>query len=148
DAAARFACEGAFFNQGEVCCAGTRLFVEESVKEPFMERLLACAKDWQPGDPWKPETRLGAIVSLEQFEKINDSIRKAESGGIRMVCDGRQPRSQGFFMGPTIFQDVDNRTPLAQEEIFGPVLAHIGFRSFDEVIRQANQTFYGLAASV
>lgn len=146
--AARFACDGIFFNQGEVCCAGSRLFVEEKIKEPFTECLLERAKAWRPGDPLNPETEMGAIVSEEQFEKILRYIEIGEKEGAGLLLDGRRPKGKGYFMGPTVFDRVENRMRLAQEEIFGPVLAEISFRDFDEVLREANRTFYGLAAAV
>ena len=146
--AARFACDGIFFNQGEVCCAGSRLFVEEKVKEPFTEKLLEAAKDWKVGDPFDSETEMGAIVSKEQFEKILRYIDIGEKEGAELVLDGRREKQKGYFVGPTIFDKVSNKMRLAQEEIFGPVLAEISFVDFDEVIRQANQSFYGLSAGI
>jgi len=146
--AADFACDGIFFNQGEVCCAGSRLFVEEKVKKPFTERLLEKAKEWQPGDPLDPKTEMGAIVSEEQFEKILRYIEIGETEGARPLLDGRRKKTRGYFVGPTIFDQVSNQMRLAQEEIFGPILAQISFRDFDEVLKQANRTFYGLAAAV
>lgn len=146
--AAGFACGGIFFNQGEVCCAGSRLFVEEKIRRPFLEQILEKAKDWQPGDPLDPETKMGAIVSKEQFEKILRCIEIGEKEGTKLLLDGRKEKGKGYFVGPTIFSGVSNRAQLAQEEIFGPVLAEIPFYGFDEVLAAANQTFYGLAAAV
>ena len=146
--AADFACDGIFFNQGEVCCAGSRLFVEEKIKKPFTEELLARAKNWKPGDPMNPKTEMGAIVSKEQFDKVHSYIEIGEKEGAELLLDGRMKKSKGFFVGPTVFDRVSNKMRLAQEEIFGPVLAEISFQSLDEVLEQANQTFYGLAAGV
>ncbi len=147
--AAEFACDGIFFNQGEVCCAGSRLFVDRKIEKPFRKELLAHAEKWQPGDPADPGTEMGAIVSQEQRDKILNYIQIGEKEGARLALDGRAKRAgKGYFVGPTIFEDVDNSMRLAQEEIFGPVLAQIGFDDFDKVIREANRSFYGLAAAV
>lgn len=146
--AADFACEGIFFNQGEVCCAGSRLFVEEKVKKPFTEALLERAKKWQPGDPLDPKTEMGAMVSKEQFEKVLEYIDIGKKEGAGLLVDGRRKNDRGYFIGPTIFDRVTHQMRLAQEEIFGPVLAEISFKNFDEVIAEANRTFYGLAAAV
>jgi len=146
--AADFACDGIFFNQGEVCCAGSRLFVEEKIRRPFMERLLEAAKSWEPGDPLDPGTEMGAIVSGEQYEKILRYIEVGKEEGAALVRDGRRAKKKGYFVGPTVFTDVSNRMRLAQEEIFGPVLAQISFRNLEEALREANQSFYGLAAAV
>lgn len=146
--AADFACDGIFFNQGEVCCAGSRLFVEEKIKKPFMERLLEKAKSWEPGDPMDSATEMGAIVSGEQYEKILRYIEIGKEEGAELVRDGRRAKKRGYFVGPTVFTGVSNRMRLAQEEVFGPVLAQISFRSLDEALREANQSFYGLAAAV
>ncbi len=148
DQAADFACDGIFFNQGEVCCAGSRLFVEEKIKKPFTEKLLARAKNWQPGDPLDPKTEMGALVSEEQYEKVLRYVELGQKEGAELLLDGRRPKKKGYFMGPTVFDRVTNRMRLAQEEIFGPVLAEISFRDFDEVLNEANRTFYGLAAAV
>ncbi len=146
--AADFACDGIFFNQGEVCCAGSRLFVEEKIKKPFTERLLERAKNWQPGNPLDSETQMGAIVSKEQFEKVHRYVEIGEKEGAELLLDGRREKEKGYFIGPTVFDGVSNQMRIAQEEIFGPVLAQISFRNLDEVLQNANQTFYGLAAGV
>jgi acyl-CoA reductase-like NAD-dependent aldehyde dehydrogenase len=148
DQASTFACDGIFFNQGEVCCAGSRLFVEETIKDAFTERMLEKAKTWKPGDPFDPATEMGAVVSAEQYEKILRYVEIGKKEGARLLLDGRGEKKKGYFIGPTVFDRVSNKMRLAQEEIFGPVLAEISFRDFDEVLNQANQTFYGLAAAV
>lgn len=146
--AADFACDGIFFNQGEVCCAGSRLFVEEKIKKSFTERLLERAKNWKPGDPMNSKTQMGALVSKEQFEKVLSYIEIGEKEGAKLLLDGRNQRGKGYFVGPTIFDEVTHKMRVAQEEIFGPVLAKISFRDLDEVLTQANQSFYGLSAGV
>lgn len=143
-----FACDGIFFNQGEVCCAGSRLFVDEKIKKPFTERLIEKARQWKVGDPMDPASDMGAIVSEEQFQKILNYVEIGKKEGAELLLDGRLARKKGFFIGPTVFDRVSNRMRLAQEEIFGPVLAEISFRDFDEVLAEANRTFYGLAAAV
>jgi aldehyde dehydrogenase (NAD+) len=146
--AAEFACDGIFFNQGEVCCAGSRLFVEEKIRESFTKKLLEKTKEWQPGDPLNPKTQMGPLVSEEQFEKVHRYIRMGTEEGAKLLLDGRRKKEKGFFVGPTLFEGVKNFMRLAQEEIFGPVLAQIVFKDFDEVMKEANHTFYGLAAAV
>jgi len=148
DQAADFACDGIFFNQGEVCCAGSRLFVDEKIKGPFTERILEKAKSWQPGDPLDSRTEMGPLVSAEQFEKVLRYIEIGVKEGARPLLDGRKKKTKGFFVGPTIFDGVSNEMRLAQEEIFGPVLAQISFRDFDQVLKEANRSFYGLAAGI
>lgn len=146
--AADFACDGIFFNQGEVCCAGSRLFIDKAVKESFTEALLEKAKKWQPGDPLDPNTEMGALISEEQFKKVHRYIELGQKEGARTLLDGRREKSKGYFVGPTVFDQVTNEMRIAQEEIFGPVLSQISFQDFDEVIKQANHSFYGLAAAV
>ncbi len=148
DEAAEFACDGIFFNQGEVCCAGSRLFVEEKIRKPFTERLLQAAKKWTVGDPLKSETKMGPLVSEEQFKKVLRYVEIGKNEGAELLLDGRREKKKGYYVGPTVFAGVRNEMRLAQEEIFGPVVAEISFREFDEVLEQANQTFYGLAAAV
>ena len=148
ESAADFACDGIFFNQGEVCCAGSRLFIEEKIRKPFTEALLEKAKKWQPGDPLKEGTEMGPLVSEEQFQKVLRYVELGEKEGARLVLDGRREKTRGYFVGPTVFEGVSNKMRLAQEEIFGPVLAQISFRDLDEVLQSANQNFYGLAAAV
>ena len=146
--AAEFACDGIFYNQGEVCCSGSRLFVEKSIQEEFLARILDHSKSWQPGDPLKEKTKMGAIVSKEQLDKILSYITLGEKEGAKLILDGRLKSKTGYFIGPTIFKDVKQPMRLAQEEIFGPVLSQIAFSDFNEALTQANNTFYGLAAAV
>jgi len=152
EAAAEFACDGIFFNQGEVCCSGSRLFVEEKIQQNFHEALFKHAQKWQPGNPLDPETEMGAVISQEQKEKILRYIQIGQAEGAELILDGRKhplaKNSKGFFVGPTIFEGVENRMRLAQEEIFGPVLAKISFKTAEEAIQYANQNTFGLAAAV
>jgi acyl-CoA reductase-like NAD-dependent aldehyde dehydrogenase len=150
DAAVRGAINGIFYGKGEVCNAGSRLFVESSLQAEFMEKLVARARKMQPADPLDPKTRLGAIVSHEQLQTVLGYIetgkKEAEliSGGNRIALDG----SKGWFLEPTIFGGVKNDMKIAQEEIFGPVLSVLAFDDIEQVIDQANANQYGLAAAV
>ena len=152
EAAAEFACDGIFFNQGEVCCSGSRLLVQESIHKDFHAALIDHAKKWQPGDPLNPKTEMGALISGEQKEKILRYIDLGCSEGATLVLDGRKhPLAQsgsGLFIGPTLFENVKNTMRIAQEEIFGPVLAKLSFKTPEEAVHQANQNIYGLAAAV
>ena len=150
DAAARAAAEGIFFNQGEVCSAGSRLLVDERVRDGFLEKVAAHARTMAPGDPLDPATRLGALVSREHMQRVLGFIKDGSTGGARNILGGRQVRQEtgGFYIEPTIFADVDPASRLAQEEVFGPVLASFTFRSVDEAIAMANNTRYGLGAGV
>ncbi len=149
DLAVRGAMTGIFFNQGEVCCAGSRIFVEESAHDEFVERFAAAANNHRLGDPFDPNTRQGAQVSKEQLDKVLRyiDIGKREDKAT-CVAGGSQHGDTGWFVKPTIFADVTNDMRIAQEEIFGPVASVIKFREINEVIREANTTMYGLAAAV
>jgi len=149
--AARGAFVGIFYNKGEVCAAGSRLFVEESVHDELMERLIARTKNATPGDPLNPRTRLGPLASKAQLEKVTHYVEVGKQEGARLVVGGDRPPigdGKGYFFNPTIFDDVNNNMKIAQEEIFGPVLATIRVKDIDDAIRQANETIYGLAAAV
>jgi aldehyde dehydrogenase (NAD+) len=151
DSAVKGAVNGIFYGKGEVCNAGSRLFVESKVRDEFMEKLVARAKKLQPGDPLDPKTRMGAIVSEEQMQTVLRYIEAGRkegahltSGGQRVSVDG----GKGFFIEPTIFDAVNNDMKIAREEIFGPVLATLNFDDADEVADLANRNPYGLAAAV
>ncbi|MBM7060250.1 aldehyde dehydrogenase [Pseudomonas sp. UL073] len=150
DLAAEKAAFGIFFNQGEVCSANSRLLVERSIHDEFVERLQAKARDWQPGDPLNPASRAGAIVDERQTARVLEFIRGAEAAGVQCVCGGRQLNFNGSsnFIEPTIFSGVQADMRLAREEVFGPVLAVSAFDSEDEAVRLANDSVYGLAASL
>ncbi|MER2507146.1 MAG: aldehyde dehydrogenase [Amaricoccus sp.] len=149
DAAADMAAFGIFFNQGEVCSANSRLYVERSVKDALVEKLIARAQATQPGDPLDPASRMGAIVDEKQTEGI---MRFVEAGTItaNLVAGGKRIRidGKGCFVQPTIFDDVGQDDPLARDEIFGPVLSVIAFDTEAEAVAMANDSIYGLAASV
>jgi 4-guanidinobutyraldehyde dehydrogenase / NAD-dependent aldehyde dehydrogenase len=150
DAAAEAAAWGVFYNQGEVCNAGSRLLVHESLKDEFLERVVRVAETIRPGDPLDPETRMGAIVDRTQLERVLRYIDAGRDEGAGLQLGGRQvlEESGGYFVEPTIFDTVSNDMRIAREEIFGPVLATIPFGDEEEAIRIANDTVYGLAAAV
>lgn len=149
DAAADMAAFGIFFNQGEVCSANSRLYVERSIKDAMVEKLIARAQATQPGDPLNPDTKMGAIVDEKQTQGIMKFVEAGKetanlvAGGSRVLVDGK-----GCFMQPTIFSDVSHDDPLARDEIFGPVLSIIPFDKEEEAVAMANDSIYGLAASV
>ena len=148
DQAVRGASNGIFYNKGEVCTAGSRLFLEESVHDAFLDRLASHVGKLQQGDPLDPKTRLGPQVSEAQMRSILGYVDKGKAEGARLVIGGERPAGKGFFVRPTIFTDVKNDMTLAREEIFGPVLAVLRFKDLDEVLAQANDSVYGLAAAV
>ena len=149
-AAAEAAAWGVFYNQGEVCNAGSRLLVHESLKDDFLERVVRVAQTIQPGDPLDPDTRMGAIVDRTQLERVLGYIETGREQGADLHLGGRQvlEESGGYFVEPTIFDAVSNEMRIAREEIFGPVLATIPFGDEEEAIQIANDTVYGLAAAV
>jgi aldehyde dehydrogenase (NAD+) len=151
DNAVRGAINGIFYGKGEVCNAGSRLFVENKIKDEFVEKLVGRAKKMQPADPLDPKTRLGAVVSQEQMQTVLGYIEAGKKEGAKLVTGGNRVSvdgGKGFFIEPTIFGDVRNDMKIAQEEIFGPVLATLTFDEIDEAVTLANQTAYGLAAAV
>ncbi len=150
DAALRGATAGIFYGKGEVCAAGSRLFVESAIYEDFVQRLAERAKKMAPADPLDPKTRLGALVSEEQMNKVLGYVGIARADGARVVAGGeRQPvNGKGWFVQATVLDGVENTMRVAREEIFGPVLAVIRFDGVDEAVRQANANDFGLAAGV
>ena len=151
DGAVKGAINGIFYGKGEVCNAGSRLFVESKVKDEFLEKLVGRAKKMQPGNPLDPKTRMGAIVSQEQMQTVLGYIEAGKKEGARLIAGGNRVSvdgGKGFFIEPTIFGDVKNEMKIAQEEIFGPVLATLTFEEIDQVVELANQNAYGLAAAV
>ncbi len=137
-----------FFNQGQCCCAGSRTFVEEKIYDEFVERSAARAKKRSVGDPFAPSTEQGPQVDDVQFGKVMSYIEAGKRDGARLVAGGARSGDVGYFVEPTVFADVQDGMTIAQEEIFGPVMSIIKFKSVDEVVDRANQTIYGLAAAV
>ncbi|MBI2955763.1 MAG: aldehyde dehydrogenase family protein [Acidobacteria bacterium] len=151
DAAVKGAYNAIFYGKGEVCAAGSRLFVDKKIHDTFLAKLVERTRKLQPADPLDPKTRLGALVSEEQMKKVLDYVEVGKKEGARLVAGGARAavgNGKGCFVLPTIFDAVRNDMRLAQEEIFGPVLAAIEFADLDEVIREANRNPYGLAAAV
>ena len=139
---------GLFLNQGQCCCAGSRLFVEEKVHDEFVDRVLQRTRRQRLGDPFDPATTQGPQVSQEQFDKVMGYIHSGRETGAKLLTGGRRFGDRGFFIEPTVFADVHDEMPIAREEIFGPVMSIIRFRDTDEVIQRGNRTMYGLAAAV
>ena len=143
---------GIFLNQGQMCVAGSRLLVQEDIHEQFVEGLVAKAGKIKLGNGLDPETTMGPLISGEHREKVLSYIASGTRGGARLVTGGRIPEGKafekGFFLEPAVFDQVDNSMEIAQEEIFGPVLSVITFKTPDEAVALANATRFGLAASV
>ena len=137
-----------FFNQGQCCCAGSRLFVEEKAYDEFVERSAERARNRTVGDPFNPATEQGPQVDQAQFDKVMGYIDAGKRQGAKLVCGGNRVGDRGFFIQPTVFADVRDDMTIAQEEIFGPVQSIIKFHNIDEVVERANNTMYGLAAAV
>ncbi|WP_313643589.1 aldehyde dehydrogenase [Pseudomonas sp.] len=150
DLAAEKAAFGIFFNQGEVCSANSRLYVERSIHDAFIERLREKARLWMPGHPLDPASRAGAIVDAEQTTRIVRAIEQAQAQGAQLVFGGQRLRigASSNYIEPTVFAGVDNAMDLAREEVFGPVLAVSAFDSEAQAVALANDSVYGLAASV
>ena len=148
DAAVQGAIRGIFFNQGEVCCAGSRLFVEEAAHDHFVEALAGFAGALKQGDPLDASTQVGAQVSDEQFEKILGYIESGVQAGATLLTGGARQGEKGYFIQPTVFTGVDKNAAIAREEIFGPVVSTFTFKGIDEAIAEGNDSNYGLAAAV
>jgi aldehyde dehydrogenase (NAD+) len=148
DAAVEGAYFGLFFNQGQCCCAGSRLFVEEKVKDQLVDKLLKKAKSQRVGDPFDAQTTQGPQISQEQFDRIMGYIDAGKKEGAKMLTGGSRVGNRGYFIEPTVFDNVKDEMKIAREEIFGPVMNILTFKNVDEVLRRGNQTFYGLAAAV
>ncbi|MGA7617488.1 MAG: aldehyde dehydrogenase family protein [Thermoanaerobaculia bacterium] len=151
DAAAKGALNAIFYGKGEVCAAGSRLLVEEGVHDELIERVRDRAARMVPADPLHPKTRMGAIVSKEQMETVLGYIEAGKSEGAKLVAGGERAdigTGKGYFIHPTIFDDVEPGMRIAQEEIFGPVLATVRFSDFEDAVAKGNSTVYGLAAAV
>ncbi len=150
DKAATAAAFAIFFNQGEMCSAGSRLLVEASIKDEMLEKIAAVGRAMSPGDPLDPDTKLGAIVDEAQMKRVLSYIDVGKSDGARVALGGARTRvdSGGFFVEPTVFDGVQPEMRIAREEIFGPVLATITFKNVEEAIRIANDVDYGLAAAI
>ena len=139
---------GLFFNQGQCCCAGSRVFVEKSIHAEFVSKLVERAKTRKLGNPFDAETTQGPQVDQAQLDKILKYIEKGKAAGAECVTGGSRFGDKGYFVEPTVFNNVTDDMPIATDEIFGPVMSILPFETTDEVIERANNTFYGLAAAV
>src|SRR5271166_2377320 len=137
-----------FFNQGQCCCAGSRTFVEEKVYDEFVEKSVARAKKRTVGNPFDKATEQGPQVDQDQFDKIMGYIESGKQDKAKLVAGGHRVGDKGYFIQPTVFADVQDDMKIAREEIFGPVMSIIPFKSAEEVVDRANRTTYGLAAAV
>ncbi len=148
DAAIQGAHFGLFFNQGQCCCAGSRVFVEDRIHDQFIDRMSRLNEKRRLGDPFDPDTEQGPQVDQAQFDKIMDFIERGKAQGAECVTGGNRVGDKGYFIEPTVFDNVSDDMDIAQKEIFGPVMSVLKFSDMGEVIERGNNTFYGLAAAV
>ncbi|NND45189.1 MAG: aldehyde dehydrogenase [Xanthomonadales bacterium] len=148
--AAGMAAAAVFYNAGQTCTAGTRLIVEESIAEEFVERVAGHAEKWMPGDPLLESTRMGPMIDQAQYDTVHEYVEIGSAEGARLSCGGQRVRadSGGWYFAPTVFAGVNNQMRVAREEIFGPVLSVITFKSPEQAVRIANDSIYGLAGAV
>jgi aldehyde dehydrogenase (NAD+) len=139
---------GLYFNQGQCCCAGSRLFVQERIYDQFIERLSSINKGRKLGDPFDPATEQGPQVDKTQFDKVMHYINLGTKEGAHMLTGGKRFGSRGYYIEPTLFVNVKDEMAIAKDEIFGPVMSVLKFKDLDEIAARANNTTYGLAAAV
>ncbi|MEZ6102195.1 MAG: aldehyde dehydrogenase family protein [Pirellulaceae bacterium] len=148
DAAIAGAHFGLYFNQGQCCCAGSRVFVEEKIHDKFIDRIAELNTSRRLGNPFDPTTEQGPQVDQNQFDKIMKYIELGKEQGASCVTGGERFGDKGYFVQPTVFDNVTDDMAIAREEIFGPVMSVLKFKDVDEVIQRGNNTIYGLAAAV
>lgn len=150
DAVASNAVNCIFWNMGENCTAGSRLIVHKSIKDTLLEKIIALTAEWKVGDPLDPATKIGSMIEKPHMEKVLSYIEAGKAEGAKLILGGNRvlAKTGGYFVEPTIFDNVTNDMKIAREEIFGPVLAAITFEDEAEAVALANDTPYGLAASV
>lgn len=148
--AAAFAAIAVFYNGGQTCTAGTRLIVEESIRQRFVEMVVKKSRNWMPGDPLDPATSMGPMIDVAQLQTVSDYVAIGREEGASLMAGGTQVMtdSGGSYYEPTIFDGVDNSMRIAREEIFGPVMSVIGFKDAEEAVAIANDSIYGLAGAV
>ncbi|KAB7708249.1 aldehyde dehydrogenase family protein [Bacillus aerolatus] len=139
---------GIMFNQGQVCCAGSRLYVPKKQYDNFLADMVGHAKKIQQGQGIDPSTEMGPLVSDKQQQRVMNYIQKGQEEGAEILTGGTVPFDQGYFVQPTIFADVDDSMTIAREEIFGPVVSALPYEDIDDLVERANKTNYGLAAGV
>ncbi|KAJ6372246.1 hypothetical protein OIU76_026681 [Salix suchowensis] len=133
---------------GEICVAGSRVFVQAGIYDEFVKKLKEKAKDWVVGDPFDPRSRLGPQVDKQQFDKILSYIEHGKREGATLLTGGKPIGKTGYFIEPTVFTDVKEEMMIATDEIFGPVMSLMKFETIEEAIKKANNTKYGLAAGI
>ena len=148
DAAVAGAEFGLFFNQGQCCCAGSRVFVQESIKEEFVDKLVSKASKRKLGNPFDSTTGQGPQIDRAQMDKILSYIEKGKSSGAACVTGGERHGDRGFFVQPTVFDNVTDDMPICTDEIFGPVMSILSFEDTAEIIERSNNSMFGLAAAV
>ncbi|XP_059951266.1 retinal dehydrogenase 2 isoform X2 [Mesoplodon densirostris] len=148
DYAVEQAHQGVFFNQGQCCTAGSRIFVEESIYEEFVRRSVERAKRRIVGSPFDPTTEQGPQIDKKQYNRILELIQSGVAEGAKLECGGKGLGRKGFFIEPTVFSNVTDDMRIAKEEIFGPVQEILRFKTMDEVIERANNSDFGLVAAV
>ncbi len=148
DAAVEGSWFGLFFNQGQCCCAGSRLYVEEKIHDQFVEKMLAKVKAQKMGDPFDQGITQGPQISAEQRDRIMGFIDSGKAEGAHLLSGGGRPQGPGYFIEPTVFTGVKDHMRIAKYEIFGPVMNILKFKDADEVIKRGNNNFFGLAAAV
>lgn len=148
ETAAKYALGGIFFNQGEMCTAGSRIFIEESGYDQFMSVITSRAQKMVAGDPLHPKTRLGALISEEHLKNVLNYVDIGKREGAIVTTGGERIGTKGYFMKPTVLEGVTNSMRVAQEEIFGPVASIIRFKDIEEAMREANNSQFGLAAAI
>uniref|UniRef100_A0A2N9FXX6 Aldehyde dehydrogenase domain-containing protein n=1 Tax=Fagus sylvatica TaxID=28930 RepID=A0A2N9FXX6_FAGSY len=148
DKAAELALLGILYNKGEICVASSRVFVQEGIYDEIVKKLVEKAKDWTVGDPFDPKVRQGPQVDKKQFDMILSYIEHGKREGATLLTGGKALGNKGYYIEPTIFTDVKEDMLIAKDEIFGPVMALMKFKTIDEAIEKANNTKYGLAAGI
>lgn len=150
DAAATMASTAVFYNSGQTCTAGTRLLVEESVHDEFMEKVTEATQEWSPGDPLDPTTTMGPVIDKSQFNTTSSYVQIGREEGANCIYGGNRVLADkgGFYHEPTIFTGVNNNMRIAREEIFGPVMSVIPFSTQEQAIEIANDSIFGLAGAV
>lgn len=150
DAAANAAAWGVFYDQGQVCTAGTRLLVQKDIKDQFLEKVAGIAAGLKPGNPLDPKTEFGSLVDETQLNSVLGYIEKGSAEGAHLRAGGKRAMTEsgGFYVQPTLFDGVTNEMTIAREEIFGPVISAIEFETLDQALSIANDSIYGLAAGI
>ncbi|KAF8036487.1 hypothetical protein BT93_C2264 [Corymbia citriodora subsp. variegata] len=148
DTATDLALAGVTYNKGEVCVAGSRVYVQEAIYEDFERKLVAKAEAWPVGDPFDPKVQQGPQVDKKQFEKILSYIEHGKREGATLLTGGERLGTEGYYIQPTIFTNVKEDNVIVRDEIFGPVMSLMKFKTTEEVIKRANDTRYGLAAGI